>query len=168
MKANLKNRNVWYQLFAEDYKEIIKDNDNPSGINDGTHYKTALKQAKQYLIDKGIKSGILISNNEEGILTQWFIEVELTTSEPETAETAETVETVETNLSETEIEAIISEINSKCDLVESEELILLHDDLAFNALKKHQRLNTIESYNDYRVNLSERNRLISDYIQGLK
>lgn len=53
---------TYYQLFDENYNELVKGNDNPANISDGTHGQTAAKMAREWMRKNNVKSAILVQN----------------------------------------------------------------------------------------------------------
>lgn len=53
---------TYYQLFDEDYNELVKGNENPANIADGTHGQTAAKMAREWMRKNNVKVAILIQN----------------------------------------------------------------------------------------------------------
>lgn len=52
----------YYQLLAPNYDDLVKGNDNPACIADGTHLATAKKIARDWLKEANVKEAVLVRN----------------------------------------------------------------------------------------------------------
>ena len=52
----------YYQLLDERYDTLVKDNDNPANIPDGTHGQTAFRMAREWMKANKVKFAQLVTN----------------------------------------------------------------------------------------------------------
>lgn len=52
----------YYQLLDVNYNDIVKGNENPADIPDGTHGQTAFRMAREWMKNNGVKFANLVTN----------------------------------------------------------------------------------------------------------
>lgn len=52
----------YYQLLDVNYNDIVKGNENPANIPDGTHGQTAFRMAREWMKNNGVKFANLVTN----------------------------------------------------------------------------------------------------------
>ena len=52
----------YYQLLDENYNDIVKGDENPANIPDGTHGQTAFKMAREWMMANNVKFANLVLN----------------------------------------------------------------------------------------------------------
>ena len=52
----------YYQLLDERYDTLVKDNDNPANIPDGSHGQTAFRMAREWMKANKVKFAQLVTN----------------------------------------------------------------------------------------------------------
>lgn len=52
----------YYQLLDENYNNLVKDDENPANIPDGTHGQTAFRMAREWMKANKVKFANLVAN----------------------------------------------------------------------------------------------------------